>query len=185
MRYRRSWPAVDASIGLKPVVDGRPSSRQNHRVPLRVEIPGRLTLELEFLLLDVNGTLSDRGQLVDGVAQRLDALQPTLQVELLSADTFGTLAAIAARLDIVARKAASADEKLEVLRSLDPLRCVAVGNGANDALMLREAALGIGVIGSEGAASETVAAADVVCRSVVEALDLLLEPRALAATLRR
>jgi len=154
-------------------------------LPLRVEIPGWLTLELQFLLLDVNGTLSDRGELIEGVAERLDVLRPSLDVELLSADTFGTLAAVAARLGTAARKAASAAEKLEVLGSLDPHHCVAVGNGANDAPMVRAAALGIAVIGPEGAAAETVGAADVVCRSIVEALDLLLEPRALAATLCR
>jgi soluble P-type ATPase len=50
--------------------------------------------------------------------------------------------------------------------------------------MLGEAALGIAVVGPEGAASASLAAADVVCGSILVALDLLLEPRALAATLR-
>jgi soluble P-type ATPase len=50
--------------------------------------------------------------------------------------------------------------------------------------MLRAATLGIAVIGPEGAAGPTLVAADVVCRSVLDALDLLLDERALAATLR-
>jgi soluble P-type ATPase len=50
--------------------------------------------------------------------------------------------------------------------------------------MLQEAALGIVVIGREGAAAATFAAADVVCRSIGDALELLLDDRALAATLR-
>jgi soluble P-type ATPase len=50
--------------------------------------------------------------------------------------------------------------------------------------MLREAALGIAVIGPEGAAATAIAAADVVCRSIGEALELLLDDQALAATLR-
>jgi soluble P-type ATPase len=58
------------------------------------------------------------------------------------------------------------------------------GNGANDVLMIREAALGIAVVGPEGASGATVAAADLVCRSILEALDLVGEPQALAATLR-
>ena len=62
--------------------------------------------------------------------------------------------------------------------------CVAIGNGANDVPMLERAALGIAVIGPEGASGRALAAADVVCRSVVEALDLLLDPRLLVATLR-
>jgi soluble P-type ATPase len=50
--------------------------------------------------------------------------------------------------------------------------------------MLGHVALGIAVIGAEGASAATVARADIVCRSIVEALDLLADPRTIAATLR-
>jgi soluble P-type ATPase len=50
--------------------------------------------------------------------------------------------------------------------------------------MLAAAALGIAVLGPEGAGATALRAAAVVCRSAVEALDLLLDERALAATLR-
>jgi P-type E1-E2 ATPase len=154
------------------------------RMTLRVEVPGRQALELEFLLLDVNGTLSDRGELLEGVAERLVALGGQLEPRLLSADTFGTLAEVAARVSARAQAVADGEEKLQVVRELGAARCVAVGNGANDALMLREAGLGVAVVGPEGVSSAAVAAADVVCGSILTALDLLQEPRALAATLR-
>ena len=154
-------------------------------VTLAVDIPGRERLELQFLLLDVNGTLSDRGTLLDGVAERLHAIRGILEPRLLSADTFATLASIAEQLMLPAQLAASAEEKLVVLHELGASRCVAIGNGSNDAGMLAEAALGIAVVGPEGASAAALAAADIVCRSVLEALELLDEPRALAATLRR
>jgi len=47
--------------------------------------------------------------------------------------------------------------------------------GANDEAMLRLAMLGIAVIGSEGAATSAVLAADIVCGSILDALDLLLD----------
>ena len=50
--------------------------------------------------------------------------------------------------------------------------------------MYRETLVG-SVIGSEGAAAATIAVADVVCRSIGDALGLLLDDEALAATLRR
>jgi soluble P-type ATPase len=59
-----------------------------------------------------------------------------------------------------------------------------VGDGANDELVLAAAALGIVVIGPEGASARALMVADVVCASVLDALDLLLSPMALAATLR-
>jgi len=61
---------------------------------------------------------------------------------------------------------------------------VAIGNGANDAAMLQEAALGIAVLGPEGLAAEALLAADVVVASIEDALDLLLRPHRLVATLR-
>jgi soluble P-type ATPase len=50
--------------------------------------------------------------------------------------------------------------------------------------MLKEAALGIGVIQAEGAAVEAILAADLVTTSVLDALDLLIHPLRLTATLR-
>jgi P-type E1-E2 ATPase len=151
---------------------------------LSLQVPGRPSRELEYLLLDANGTLSRRGVLLDGVAERLAALRPLLQLRLLSADTFGTLAGLAEQLELPARAVRSGGEKLTVLRELGPARCAAIGNGSNDALMLADAALGIAVVGAEGCSAAALSACDLVCASVVDALDLLQDPRALAATLR-
>jgi len=153
-------------------------------VALSLEIPGRWTLVLEHLLLDVNGTLTDRGTLIDGVAERLARLGGRLQVRILSADTFRTLDAVAGELGVQAERVESGADKARVIGELGPERCAAIGNGANDAAMLEAAALGIAVVGQEGASSAAVRVADVVCPSVLDALDLLLEPRALVATLR-
>jgi P-type E1-E2 ATPase len=151
---------------------------------LLVEIPGRAPLELEYLLLDVNGTLTERGALLAGVEERVQKLRDQLEVRLLSADTFGTLAEVAAALGVAATPVASGHAKREEISLLGGERCVAIGNGANDAAMVAEAALGIAVIGPEGAAASLLAVADLVTRSITEALDLLLEPRSLAASLR-
>jgi soluble P-type ATPase len=149
-----------------------------------IAIPGRPSLELDHLLLDVNGTLTDRGGLIDGVADKLGRLGETLEAHLLSADTFGSLADVASALGVRSTTVLDGDEKLAFVRELGPEHCAAIGNGVNDARMLAEAALGIAVIGGEGAATAAIQAADVVCASIGAALDLLLDERALAATLR-
>ncbi len=149
-----------------------------------VEIPGESTLELEHLVLDVNGTLTDRGALIEGVRERLAAVGAKLVPHLLSADTFGTLASAAAQLGVQPQTIASGEDKARYVAELGPERCAAIGNGANDARMLDVAALGIAVIGAEGAAATALASADVVCASIVDALELLLDERTLVATLR-
>jgi len=62
--------------------------------------------------------------------------------------------------------------------------CAAIGNGANDAAMLKAACIGIAVLGGEGVATSALRAADVLCGSMGEALDLLIHEAGLAATLR-
>ena len=62
---------------------------------------------------------------------------------------------------------------------------IAIGQGANDAAMLKEAALGICVMSQEGAAVETLLSADIVVPSILAAFDLLDKPLRIAATLRK
>jgi len=64
-------------------------------------------------------------------------------------------------------------------------KCVAIGNGANDVLMLKQSAIGICVIGKEGASSEAVQHSDIVVYDINDALDLLLNPKRIIATLRK
>jgi len=43
-------------------------------VTIRREIPGADPLELDHLLLDVNGTLANRAHLIDGVEERIERI---------------------------------------------------------------------------------------------------------------
>jgi soluble P-type ATPase len=145
-------------------------------VPLTVSIPGR-PLELDYLLFDLNGTLTDRGRLIEGVPERLAPLANHVTIQLLSADTFGALAETPAALDLEPRRIASGADKRRAVEELGPSECAAVGNGLNDVPMLEAAALAIAVMGPEGASPRALAAADIVCRTIIEALDLLLDGR--------
>ncbi len=154
-----------------------------------VDIPGRGLFALDHLVLDVNGTIALDGELLPGVVGRLAALSGTLTVHLVTADTHGRQQEIDRALGLTATLLPAgidqAEAKAALVRQLGSDRCVAIGNGANDALMVDEAALGICVLGSEGAAVATLTRADIVTTSIADALDLLLHPRRLVATLRR
>ncbi|MBM4289565.1 MAG: hypothetical protein FJ135_15730 [Deltaproteobacteria bacterium] len=77
-----------------------------------------------------------------------------------------------------------AEAKLRYIQELGAEQTVCIGNGRNDRLMLKAAALGLAVILEEGIAKETIQAADIVAKSINDALDLLLNPLRLTATLR-
>jgi soluble P-type ATPase len=153
-----------------------------------VEIPGRETLSLTHLLLDVNGTIALDGEPIVDVWERLQALAQSLTVHVITADTFGTVARWIGPWHWISMETGKGPEdvqKDQAVLDLGAERTVALGNGANDALMLKRAALGICVMGREGAAGETILAADVIIADVRDALDLLIHTRRLVATLRR
>jgi P-type E1-E2 ATPase len=152
-----------------------------------LDVPGRGFLELEHLVLDLNGTIALDGEVLPGVPERLAALSESLTIHLVTADTQGRAAVIAEQLQVKLVLVAPGDEaeqKRALVKRLGAERVLAIGNGANDVGMLRAAALGIAVIGTEGLAVEALQAADVVA-TIQDALDLLLHPRRLVATLRK
>ena len=152
---------------------------------IEISIPGRETYHIEHVVFDVNGTLAQDGVLLPGVKAALTALRHRVHVHMLTADTHGRQADIDAELGFRAERIGSVEEKAAFVRELGAAHVVAVGNGANDAAMLRAAALGIAVLGAEGLAVEALTAADIVVPDILTALDLLLHPRRIVATLRR
>ncbi|MFV0347894.1 MAG: HAD family hydrolase [Halodesulfovibrio sp.] len=161
---------------------------------LRIDIPGRGPLTLSTLILDYNGTLAKDGTLLDGVAERLQALGPLLHIIVLTADTHGTVARNMQGLpvEVVVIGAAKPDSvkegedeaKLRVLTGQGCDTCAAFGNGRNDNLMLGKAALSVAVLGDEGLSTAALGAAQVVVKDIRDGLDLLLKTNRLRATLR-
>ena len=154
---------------------------------IEVNIPGYKVLRIEHLVLDHNGTLAVDGILIEGVKKRLEELSRVLQIHVVTADTFGKarsqLEGIPCELTVLP----TGDQdlgKLAFVKRLGSDRTACIGNGRNDCLMLKEAALGIAVILAEGAAAVTLNSADVVCTSILSALELLQNPLRLTATLR-
>ena len=154
---------------------------------LTFDIPGYKKLQLSYLVMDYNGTLAVDGKLVEGVAARLETLSQDLEIHVITADTFGLvqqqMLALPGKISVLGQDN-QAEAKLHYVRELGLEQTVCIGNGRNDRLMLKAAALGLAVVLAEGIAGETIAAADAVCLSITEALDLLLNPLRLTATLR-
>gem|GEM_PF-236018 len=155
---------------------------------IELNIPGRGLIQLEHLVTDVNGTLAVDGQLIDGLARELRNLRDRLEIHLLTADTHGKQAAIDMQLGLQGvriQPGNEAEQKAEFVRRLGADRVVAIGQGANDSAMLEQAALGICVGSTEGAAVETLLAADIFVPDIFTALQLMEKPLRIVATLRK
>jgi len=155
---------------------------------IEINISGRGTLRLEHLVCDVNGTLAIDGQLLPGIAKTIGTMQDRLQFHMLTADTHGKQFLIDEKLKVKAIRVSrghEAEQKAEYVQQLGADNVVAIGQGANDAGMLKAAGLGIAVLSAEGTAIETLLSADIVVPNIETAFELLLKPVRIIATLRK
>ncbi len=154
---------------------------------VQIQIPGYKNVQLEHLVLDYNGVLAIDGKRIPGVKEKLIGLAEKLKVHIITADTFGKAKSevkdIPCTFSILPEKNQDTG-KLEYIHKYDPEKTICIGNGRNDRLMLKDAAVGIALIQEEGASALTISSADVVCKCILDALDLLTNPLRLVATLR-
>lgn len=152
-----------------------------------LEIPGFGIVRLEHLVSDFTGTLSVDGSLVSGVRERLNKLSELLYIHILTADTFERakeeLKDIKCEIHILESEDHDL-QKEEYIKRLGPEKVIAFGNGNNDRRMLRIARIGIAVMLDEGCSCDAVKSADLLVKSIIDGLDLLLNPKRLKATLR-
>jgi P-type E1-E2 ATPase len=155
---------------------------------IRITIPGKGELTLTSAVFDVNGTLAVDGKLLPGVQKLINELNDHLDIYLLTADTHGKQREIDQQLDLTATRIEGDQEnvqKAKFIQKLGSRHATAIGQGANDALMLKEAALGICILSPEGTALETMLQADIVVPDIDAAIGLLLNPIRMKASLRK
>jgi len=154
---------------------------------ISIEIPGWGNLEIENIIFDLNGTLAKDGELISGVKEKIELLSQLARIYILTADIHESAGWIlqGVKAEWVRVKGEdSKSGKRNFLQSLKPEATVAVGNGNNDQSVLKECALGIVVLGGEGLSLAAMKDADLMVKDISDALDLLLKPKRLIATLR-
>lgn len=154
---------------------------------IELNIPGFGQRFLRHLVLDFNGTLALDGRIQPGVFSRLSQIKALLSIHILTADTHGTVRTAFSQTDYSVHILSGGDEclaKADYVRELGAMSCACLGNGNNDATMLMDAGLSMAVLQPEGVAISALSAAHLVVPGIEAALDLLLHPARLKATLR-
>jgi soluble P-type ATPase len=154
---------------------------------IAIDIPGWGNLDIENVVFDLNGTLAKDGKILPGVKEKIQSLSEKVKIYILTADTQGTASEEIQELKAELVRVSGNDSKngkLEFLRTLRPEATVAIGNGNNDQLILKESGLGIAVLEREGVSLAAMKNADLVVKEISDAFDLLLKPKRLIATLR-
>lgn len=154
---------------------------------IKIEVPGFGPIELHHLVSDFTGTLSVDGSLLPGVKDLLNNVAKSLKVHILTADTFGTARKELETVDCEVHMLSGEDhdrQKEEFVVKLGRGGLIAIGNGNNDRRMLKAARIGVAVCLKEGCAADAVRSADIFTTSAADALELLLNPQRMKATLR-
>ena len=152
---------------------------------IRIDIPNRGVIELQHAVFDVNGTIAVDGRPIPGVAERLKTLAAELSIHALTAGTHGNLETLEKAFGFPLQIISTGEEKANYVQKLGRSNVIAFGNGANDAAMLSLAAVGVAVLATEGVAISALQAADVLVSGPIDAIELVLNPKRLVATLRR
>ena len=153
---------------------------------LTIDIPGREPLTLSHLILDYNGTIALDGEIIPDIIPRLEQLSRDLSISVITADTHGTAAKKCEGLPLQVLTFPTTEAgriKAEQAQKLSG-GVVCIGNGYNDIPMSDVCDLSICVMGAEGCCAALLLHADVAVTSIADALDLLLFPGRLRATLR-
>jgi len=154
---------------------------------LIIEIPGRDSLQIKHIIFDYNGTIALDGKVIEGVAEKINALSGLIDFHVITADTYGTaekeLEGVPCQV-INLSKSKDFKTKTDYLAFLGKDYCLSVGNGFNDKALLKESLLGVALIQDEGVCTETLMSSDIVCKSIMDVFAFIEKPNRLKATLR-
>jgi len=155
---------------------------------IEMTIPGRGNIQINSLVLDVNGTIALDGTLLPGVVEKLRLIRDRVNILMVTSNTYLRQINIDLQLGIKAQiieKENEINQKKEFIKKLNSENVIAIGNGANDVGMFEEAVIGICVLSREGTSVKALMTADIVVPDILTALELIENPLRLVATLRQ
>jgi len=145
-------------------------------------------VDLKYVVSDLNGTLAIDNKIIEGVKERFDQLHELgFEIYVITGDIHGTAEKLLADhkckvhvVDIEEKESTQLEQKKSLVEALGAPNVIAYGNGANDTLMLKTAAVGIHVCEQEGGSVAALKESTVTVNSILDGLDLLLFPKRIA-----
>lgn len=153
-----------------------------------IDIPGKGKMNIENLVLDFNGTIAYDGNIKNGIREKIQRVHEMgINIYILTADTYHQATEQCKDMPVTLEifdVDNAALSKREIVNNIDSKLTMTIGNGNNDVEMFEESILSVAVIGDEGCAVKAIFAADIITNNIDDAIDLLLNPHRIKATLR-
>ncbi len=148
--------------------------------------PGQNPIEIEYILIDFEGTLATDRRVNPKAKDKINLLSKRTKIyifiqsekEIALKSLKNTKAEI-----IFISEGKACEEKLNFIRQIKPENSVVIGNGKSDVQIIKESALSFCVTGREGAYKEALIHSDIIVNDIIDALDFLLKPLRQKATL--
>jgi len=155
----------------------------------KINIPNYGEILIKNIIFDINGTIQFQGKISDEIVKKFQEIKEIYNIYLISADTRGNLIQLAEKLGVKfikinPKEISEAEAKNNELEKLGKRETIAIGNGNNDSLMLKNALFGILLIGREGATTKSLLNSDVIFTDTLDILDFLKDEKAIIGTLR-
>jgi P-type E1-E2 ATPase len=148
-------------------------------------IPKGETLEINTIVLDLNGTLTVKGILENSTIELIKQLQNnSFRLVLISGDIRGNAKTIAKKLGMDLYLGSTSDEKAAQMQQFDKNKTAAIGNARIDIGTFENAVLSIATLQSEGIHTAIINHVDIIVPSIDDALRLFIDKKSLEGTLR-
>jgi len=153
-----------------------------------IKIPGFGEFDIEYLILDLNGTLAIDGIISESTYKKLEKLKEDFSIFIVSGDIHGNLNKHSESLGVnhisVKSEVSPGQQKLNFAISLGENNSICIGNGNSDVNMIKHAAIGIAVINPEGASLKALSVADIIVLNIDNALECIINTQRIIATLQ-
>jgi soluble P-type ATPase len=153
---------------------------------MKYTIPGAEDIEITAIVIDFNGTLAVRGEVVQGAAEKINQMkQLGFRIILVTSDQRGNAKAAAAKLGIEFVEAKDAGAKEKFMLTLDSGKVAAIGNARIDTGLYKKAKIRVATLQAEGIHTGILPFVDMIVPSVIDALDLFMDADTFVATMKK
>jgi soluble P-type ATPase len=150
------------------------------------DIPNDKKIEINTIVLDLNGTLAVYGKVSKKIRKLIKKLKElNYRIVLLSGDVRGNAKKISKELDIELIVARSYEEKENAMDLIDSETCASIGNARIDIGTFRKSKIAIATLQNEGIHAEIIQYVDIIVPSIEDALYLFIDKDSLYGTMRK
>jgi len=155
-----------------------------------IKVPWGEKYTINNVVFDLNGTLANNGEIAETTEALLKELAKLVKIYIITADTHNTAQELKEKIgeftEIIVLESDEHDlEKARFVHSLGFRETVTLGNGGNDLKMVQEGILSFGIMAGEGIYAPLLSKVDIVVHSIDHAIDMLINPMKIVATIRK